>query len=156
MRIPNKLLLYTIFNNKAMLSSLIDVTESMWPPSDRNIDHLYELIRRAASSYFGCDIYPTINEKVANILYVIAKNHDFENGNKRTAIVVSHTTMMVNGIYIIIEPDELYHTVIEVVESAPRDKDSVIAALSNQLKSSTKSMPRPFDNETLEKISDIT
>ena len=65
-----------------MLVSLVDVTESMWLITDKNIECLHELIVRSTSTYFGHDEYLSTCDKVANLLYVIAKNHDFENGNK--------------------------------------------------------------------------
>lgn len=55
MRVPNKSLLYAIFSSKDMLVSLVDVTESMWPITDKNIECLHELIVRSTSTYFGHD-----------------------------------------------------------------------------------------------------
>ena len=31
------------------------------------------------------DVYPTLEEKAANLLYLITKNHSFSDGNKRIA-----------------------------------------------------------------------
>ena len=36
-------------------------------------------------SFGGQDIYPSIEEKAANLLYLITKNHSFSDGNKRIA-----------------------------------------------------------------------
>lgn len=36
-------------------------------------------------SFAGQDIYPTLEEKAANLLYFITKNHSFSDGNKRIA-----------------------------------------------------------------------
>lgn len=36
-------------------------------------------------SIFGNDLYETREEKVANLLYFITKNHSFYDGNKRIA-----------------------------------------------------------------------
>ena len=155
MRIPNKSLLYTIFSDRSMLASLIDVTESMWPITDKNIEHLHELIVRSTSSYFGHDEYRSIYDKVANLLYVIAKNHDFENDNKRTAIVVAHMTIMVNGLLLTMDPGELYDTVIYIVKSESKAKDSVVNSVSKKIEMHVESMDAPFSNEVLEKISKV-
>ncbi len=36
-------------------------------------------------TFEGVDLYPSIEEKAANLLYFITKNHSFSNGNKRIA-----------------------------------------------------------------------
>ncbi|MFR3142009.1 MAG: Fic family protein [Lacrimispora saccharolytica] len=33
----------------------------------------------------GEDLYPTLEEKAANLLYFVTKNHSFSDGNKRIA-----------------------------------------------------------------------
>ena len=36
-------------------------------------------------SFAGQEIYPTVEEKAANLLYFVTKNHSFSDGNKRIA-----------------------------------------------------------------------
>ena len=36
-------------------------------------------------SFAGEEIYPSIEEKAANLLYFVTKNHSFSDGNKRIA-----------------------------------------------------------------------
>ena len=155
MRIPNKSLLYAIFSSKDMLVSLVDITESMWPITDKNIERLYELIARSTLSYFGYDEHLSTCDKVANLLYVIAKNHDFENGNKRTAIVVAHMTLMVNNLLLVMDADDLYDMVIMVVQSAPKDKDRIVNDVSREMGKHIEGMDKPFSDKILEKISEI-
>jgi prophage maintenance system killer protein len=35
-------------------------------------------------SFGGTDVYPSVEEKAAHLLYFIVKNHPFVDGNKRT------------------------------------------------------------------------
>lgn len=154
MRVPNKSLLYAIFSSKDMLVSLVDVTESMWPITDKNIECLHELIVRSTSTYFGHDEYLLTCDKVANLLYVIAKNHDFENGNKRTAIVVVHMTLMVNNLLLVMNADDLYDMVIMVVQSASKDKDRIVNYISREISKHIEDMGKPFSDKILEKISE--
>jgi len=42
-------------------------------------------INQIAQSFSGVELYPTIEEKGANLLYFITKNHSFVDGNKRIA-----------------------------------------------------------------------
>lgn len=37
------------------------------------------------SAFGGRDLYPSAQEKAANLLYLITKNHGFSDGNKRIA-----------------------------------------------------------------------
>lgn len=39
-------------------------------------------------SFDGVDIYPSVQEKAANLLYFITKNHSFSDGNKRIAATI--------------------------------------------------------------------
>ncbi len=43
------------------------------------------------------ELYPDIIEKVAVLLYNIASNHPFIDGNKRTAFVIALTVLATNG-----------------------------------------------------------
>ena len=43
-------------------------------------------------SFGGQDLYPSVQEKAANLLYFIVKNHSFHDGNKRIAATVSSTS----------------------------------------------------------------
>ena len=154
MKIPNNTLLYKVFSSRELISSLVDVTESMWPTTDKNIELLHSLIVRASTSYFGHAKYLSVCEKVANIMYIIAKNHDFENGNKRTAIVVAYVTMMLNGLQITIGANKLHATIIEVVNSELPEKDRIINQVSTLLEENTEPFDAQFDKEGLDYVSD--
>ena len=43
-------------------------------------------------SFGGQEIYPTLEEKAANLLYLVTKNHSFLDGNKRIAATISTRT----------------------------------------------------------------
>ena len=36
-------------------------------------------------TFDGVDLYPSVEEKVAMLLYLVTKNHSFSDGNKRIA-----------------------------------------------------------------------
>lgn len=38
-------------------------------------------------SFGGKDVYPTLEEKAANLLYFVTKNHSFSDGNKRVQLL---------------------------------------------------------------------
>lgn len=49
-------------------------------------------------SFGGQDIYPTLEEKAANLLYFITKNHSFSDGNKRIAATIFLYFLDKNGV----------------------------------------------------------
>ena len=46
-------------------------------------DSFYSSIGQIYQTFDGKDLYPTLEEKAANLLYLIVKNHSFVDGNKR-------------------------------------------------------------------------
>ena len=48
-------------------------------------ESFHSSINQIAQSFDGHELYPTIQEKAANLLYFIVKNHSFVDGNKRIA-----------------------------------------------------------------------
>ena len=48
-------------------------------------DSFHSSINQIAQSFGGVELYPSIEEKGANLLYLITKNHSFVDGNKRIA-----------------------------------------------------------------------
>jgi len=48
-------------------------------------DGFHSSINQIKQSFAGTELYPSIEEKAANLLYFITKNHSFVDGNKRIA-----------------------------------------------------------------------
>lgn len=48
-------------------------------------DSFASSINQIAQTFDGSDVYPSMEEKAANLLYFIVKNHSFVDGNKRIA-----------------------------------------------------------------------
>ena len=48
-------------------------------------ESFHSSINQIKQSFDGVELYPTIEEKAANLLYFITKNHSFVDGNKRIA-----------------------------------------------------------------------
>jgi len=51
---------------------------------EKNKGSLAGILGNIYQSAFGEDVYPTLEEKAANLLYFVIKNHPFNDGNKRT------------------------------------------------------------------------
>lgn len=54
-------------------------------------------------SFNGKDVYPTLEEKAANLLYFVTKNHSFSDGNKRIAATMFLYFLDKNGIFFLME-----------------------------------------------------
>ena len=72
----NEIICKLKFNNNSSLFAL---------ERDNNFK---SIIKDIYSTFDGNDLYPTIEEKCANVLYLIVKNHAFINGNKRIAATI--------------------------------------------------------------------
>ena len=86
----------------------------------------------------GKDLYPTIQEKVANLLYMILKNHVFIDGNKRIAATLfiyflqSYNLLYKNGKQII-DNNTLTALTLLIAESNPKEKEILIDLIINFL-----------------------
>lgn len=59
---------------------------------------------------------PDISALAASLAFGIAKNHPFIDGNKRTALVVSRTFLLINGFNIEATQEEKYLTFLKLAE----------------------------------------
>ena len=59
---------------------------------------------------------PDISALAASLAYGIAKNHPFIDGNKRTALVVARTFLLLNGFTLNASPEEKYLTFLKLAE----------------------------------------
>ena len=93
-----------------------------------------------SQTFGGKDLYPSVEEKAANLLYFVIKNHSFSDGNKRTAAFLFVWFLEKNGL--------LYHAdgsrkladnalvalTLMIAESKPDEKDmmtKVVVSLIN-------------------------
>lgn len=59
---------------------------------------LESVIGAIYQSFDGRDLYPTVEEKAANLLYLVVKDHPLSDGNKRTAAALFVTFLSRNGV----------------------------------------------------------
>jgi len=58
---------------------------------------LENVTRGIYQTFGGVDLYPTVEEKAANLLYLVVKNHPLSDGNKRSAAAPFVTFLARNG-----------------------------------------------------------
>lgn len=85
---------------------------------------------------FGSEVYPSVEEKAANLLYFIVKNHSFCDGNKRIAASLflyfldRNDALYLNGKKVFSD-EALVATTILIAESKPEEKDIIIRLITN-------------------------
>lgn len=66
------------------------------------------------ASFFGQDIYPTIEEKACRLGYNIVTTHCFKNVNKRTGLMAMIMTYQINGMEISLSDEELFEAITTI------------------------------------------
>ena len=89
-------------------------------------------------SFGGEDLYPSLEEKAANLLYFITKNHSFSDGNKRIAATIFLYFLDKNGVLFqngnkLIDDHTLVALTIMIAESNPKEKEMMISVVMNCL-----------------------
>lgn len=90
-------------------------------------------------SFSGQELYPTLEEKAAHLLYFVTKNHSFLDGNKRIAATMFLYFLDKNGV-LFIDDDKLIddHTLVAltimIAESKPEEKEMMITVIMNCLR----------------------
>lgn len=88
-------------------------------------------------TFDGKDLYPGIEEKAANLLYLITKNHSFADGNKRIAAFLFLYFLDKNGILYNengnkrIADNALVAITLMIAISKPEDKDIIVRIIVN-------------------------
>ena len=97
---------------------------------------LESIIGNIYQSFAGQDIYKSIEEKAANFLYLVVKNHVFADGNKRIAATLFIYFLNFYGILYqdgvrIIDNNTLAALTLLIAESNPKEKDVIIDLVMN-------------------------
>ena len=87
-------------------------------------------------SFAGQEIYPSLEEKAANLLYLVIKNHSFSDGNKRIAATMFLYFLDKNGILFdgntkLIDDHTLVALTIMIAESKPDEKEMMVSVIMN-------------------------
>lgn len=88
-------------------------------------------------TFDGKDLYPSVEEKAAMLLYLVTKNHSFSDGNKRIAATLFLWFMQNNGILYNndgskrISNGTLVALTLMIAESRPEEKDVMVKVVVN-------------------------
>jgi prophage maintenance system killer protein len=100
-------------------------------------DSFKSSIGQIYQTFDGQDLYPSVEEKAAMLLYLVTKNHSFSDGNKRIAATLFLWFMNNNGI--LYRPDgskriadnTLVALTLMIAESRPEEKDVMVKVTVN-------------------------
>ena len=131
-------------NIKVTYEDCMDIVSKLKFNSDSDLfalernEGLKSIIGAIYQSYDGADLYPTIEEKAANILYLLTKNHTFIDGNKRIAATLFIYFLEVNSILYkdnrqVIDNNTLVALTLLIAQSNPKEKDILVDLVMNFL-----------------------
>ena len=88
-------------------------------------------------SVFGEDVYPTVEEKAATLLYLLVKDHPFNDGCKRIGATLFLAFLQKNGLLftpsgkMVISNGALVAITLMIAESMPEEKDIMVTLVMN-------------------------
>ena len=80
-------------------------------------------------------LYRGLLKKAAMMFYLMIKNHPFQNGNKRVAMMTLFYFLYKNGKWLEVDTKKLYNFAIWVAESPAELKDETVMAAEKFIKS---------------------
>lgn len=90
-------------------------------------------------TFGGKDVYPTIEEKAAHLLYFVTKNHSFVDGNKRIAAALFICFLQRTGLLLTrnghkrMDNNALVALTLMIAASRPAEKETMIKVILNLL-----------------------
>lgn len=131
-------------DKKITYEDCMDIVGKLKFGSDSNLfalernEGLKAIIGTIYQSFDGNDLYPTIEEKAANFLYLITKNHTFIDGNKRIAATLfiyflEFYNILYNENGQVIDNNTLVAITLLIAQSNPKEKDILIDLVMNFL-----------------------
>jgi death-on-curing family protein len=108
--------------------------------TEKNQGALEGILGNVFQSAFGEDVYPSLEEKAAHLLYFIVKNHPFNDGNKRSGAFAFIWFLRKSGLQFLdrISPETLASLTILIAESNPKEKAKMVGLVLMLLKREEK------------------
>ncbi len=102
---------------------------------ERTKDSVAAIIGNIMQSFGGEELYPSVEEKAAHLLYFIVKNHPFVDGNKRSGAYAFIWFLRYTKTLDLtrMTPPALTAITLLIAESSPKDKDKMIGLVCTLL-----------------------
>jgi len=116
---------------------------SQWFANEKD-DSFKSSIGQIYQTFAGEELYPSVEEKAAMLLYLVVKNHSFSDGNKRIAAMLFLWFMERNGILYgengrkRIADNTLVALTLMIAESRTEEKDVMVKVVVNLINKENK------------------
>ncbi len=102
---------------------------------ERTKDGIEGIVGNIMQSFEGQDLYPSVEEKAAHLLYFIVKNHPFTDGNKRSGAYAFIWFLQQTKVLDLsrITPPALTALTLLIAESDAREKEKLIGLICTML-----------------------
>lgn len=101
----------------SLVREMMDYGEPMGDFETRYPNKLESCLEQPFATFDGKEFYPSMLDKTVALFYLVIKNHPFENGNKRMAVMLMLYFLFKNGKFTTIHPDGLYELALIVAKS---------------------------------------
>ena len=109
-----------------LAQELMDYGEPIPPFNTRFPDRLESCLKTPFQKFDNKSLYSGIVLKTAVIFYLMIKNHPFQNGNKRVAVLAILYFLSENGRWIKVDNHTLYEFAKKIAESdASKSKETI-------------------------------
>jgi prophage maintenance system killer protein len=125
-----------LFTAEELAAALMDLKRALMEKkeasdlfgAERARDSVVGIVGNVFQSFGGKDVYPTVEEKAAHLLYFVVKNHPFTDGNKRSGafafIWFLRSAKLLDPTRL--TPEALTALTLLVAESKASEKDRVV------------------------------
>ncbi len=113
-----------------LAKELMDYGEPIPPFDTRFPDRLESCLKTPFQKWNGKSLYSGIVLKTAMLFYLMIKNHPFQNGNKRVAVLTLLYFLSENGRWIKVDNLTLYNFAKKIAESDPSKSKEVVQTIA--------------------------
>ena len=115
------MILLTVSEVEALHDTLINKTGGSHGIRDAHL--LESAVYSADSAFEDTELYPTVEEKAARLMFALTNNHAFVDGNKRIGVLVMLMTLALNGIALTYTQKELIDLGLSVADGTRRQEE---------------------------------
>jgi len=124
---------------RKMVDSMEDTFKSDVFGVEKEVGKVEGIIAAVYQSVFGGDVYPSLEEKAANLLYFMIKDHPFADGCKRIAAslfleFLNRNNALFRDGHKVISDSALVAITLMIAESDPKEKDIMTMLVMNLIK----------------------
>lgn len=114
-------------------SSLLAIGEATELFGNERNDQLQSILSNLDQTMFGDELYRSVEEKAANLFYMVIKDHPFSDGNKRIGSFLFLLYIQLNKLPLKIDNIGLTALALLIAESDPQQKDLLTRLIINFL-----------------------